>query len=79
LVGLVVVVGAGVGLGFGVDGGDDSGVVGLGAGADDDFWVGAGAGALLDELCVAGGVLLVVPPLGVVPVPVAVGDWLADA
>jgi len=78
LVGLVVVC-EGVGLGFGVEGGDDSVVVGLGAGADDDLWVGDGAGALLDELCVADGVLLVGPLPGVVPVPEAADVWLAAA
>jgi len=74
LVGLVVVC-EGDGLGFGVEGGDVSVVDGLGAGADDDLLgVGCGPGAL-DELCVVDGVLLVVPPLGLVPG--ADGDWLA--
>ena len=66
----------GLGVGVGVDGGDVSVGVGLGAGADDDLVVGCGPGALLDELCVVDGVLLLgAPLLGLVPG--AEGDWLA--
>jgi hypothetical protein len=55
----------GVGVGFGVEGGDVS--VGLGAGADDDL-AGAGAGAPLEELCVVDGALLPdAPLLGLAP------------
>ena len=70
----------GLGVGFGVDGGEDSVGLGLGAGADEDDLpgVGDGAGALLDVLCVLDGVLLLlVPLLGVVLVPDAGADWLA--
>lgn len=71
-----MVVWDGLGLGFGVEGGEVSVAVGLGAGADDDLvGVGFGPGALLDEPCAADGALLVFPPLGLVPG--ADGDWLA--